>query len=613
MVTTATSGADFGWFRALDTPFGPTWWSARHGCFARVLRGLEGGRGAPFGLGVPGPRKLAWASDKSWIACEHVVGPTFAELLARVPARELHESVHQLVLGRALDFRFRFTHDGWAVPRAEQIRLGFDGTVAIEVQVGRGLPPNGWPDSSMRDAYHDARDASVGHFEAHARGVARGLGLSLTHVDRELDAWAALDVPLPGLLADVFPDAQRAWWDARERARALPSLDAPPEGSWMDVVLQAEQKERQRMNARADFARGGARQLLDRLADEDRDFSERDWSDVDPARDAPEAVARLHLMRERPLAQWTWRELAEWKGVRRQRLRALLGTRGLAPEPQSVGWAEVACEERVLKGETDLRRLQLFHGTPEPRIEHVMRRGSIAGWESHVPAEVVQRERGELQARSLFAIEAWCASTFDNATIAEVRDAWRARWLAVDDALGAEGIARCGELKPHFTPVAADALARAAATMEEEARPPPPQQPNRSVTVPATTPVATFRNTVDVVIANPGADVPPRIEVEVALRISSDTFEASTATFLGDVSFGRTSANEVQLSRGGVARMHATLRVSAGVLYVVDRRSANGTFVDGSKVNTPMVVLPASFIYIEAYRIRARLLPPPSV
>lgn len=361
------------------------------------------------------------------------------------------------------------------------------------------------------------------------------------------------------------------------------------------------------VTVRVDFARTGARPLLDRLANEERDFSERDYSDVDPVRDAPEAVARLRLMREKPLAAWTWRELAEWKGVRHQRLRALLSARGLAPEPRGVRRAEVVCEEHLLKGA--LRNQQLFHGTPEPRIEHIMRRGSIAGWNNQVPDDVVERERGELLARSLFAIEAWCASNFDNATIAEVRDAWRARWLTVDDALGPEGIARCGELAPHFAPVADDVLARAAATMEEEARPPPPPPPDRSVTVVATTPVATFHNTVDQRIDTQDADL-PRIEIEVARLTAPDTFEASTATFLGEVEFGRVVGADVQLSGSGVARRHATLVTRDSKLIMVDRRSVTGTYVDGRRLSSPKVLEPTSVITIGGYRIRVRLLPP---
>jgi hypothetical protein len=117
---------DFGWFRAVDAPFGPTWWSSRHGCFVRLFRGLDATNPPPFGLGVPGPRELAWSTTRDWVACEHVFGPTLAELLLRVPHQALRGDLVRSIVGRALACSVRFTHDGWAFPETKDIRLGFD-------------------------------------------------------------------------------------------------------------------------------------------------------------------------------------------------------------------------------------------------------------------------------------------------------------------------------------------------------------------------------------------------------------------------------------------------------------------------------------------------------
>lgn len=211
---------------------------------------------------------------------------------------------------------------------------------------------------------------------------------------------------------------------------------------------------------------------------------------MDPERDASDAIACFHIMREKPLPTWTWRELKEWTGVRRQRLRELRRARGLPPEARSVEVADIECERYVLQGRTSLWNLEVFVGPPDPRIEHVMRRGMLGGAKVVVPPDVLAREREELGVRGLFGMEAWCAATFDGAGIDDVRAAWRARWLAVDDALGPDGIVRCTLLPPHFAPASSEAIARAAELMAAEARPPPPPPPaDTSRTVPAETPV----------------------------------------------------------------------------------------------------------------------------
>ena len=117
---------------------------------------------------------------------------------------------------------------------------------------------------------------------------------------------------------------------------------------------------------------------------------------MDPERDASDAIACFHIMREKPLPTWTWRELKEWTGVRRQRLRELRRARGLPPEARSVEVADIECERYVLQGRTSLWNLEVFVGPPDPRIEHVMRRGMLGGAKVVVPPDVLAREREEL-------------------------------------------------------------------------------------------------------------------------------------------------------------------------------------------------------------------------
>jgi pSer/pThr/pTyr-binding forkhead associated (FHA) protein len=47
---------------------------------------------------------------------------------------------------------------------------------------------------------------------------------------------------------------------------------------------------------------------------------------------------------------------------------------------------------------------------------------------------------------------------------------------------------------------------------------------------------------------------------------------------------GRGEQNDVRLLEDSVSKFHATLLLKGDAWYVVDLRSANGTFVDGSRI-----------------------------
>src|SRR4029077_14616117 len=49
-------------------------------------------------------------------------------------------------------------------------------------------------------------------------------------------------------------------------------------------------------------------------------------------------------------------------------------------------------------------------------------------------------------------------------------------------------------------------------------------------------------------------------------------------------SIGRTDENDIVIPHESVSASHATIMLKAGSWYVVDQRSANGTYVDGYRV-----------------------------
>ena len=54
----------------------------------------------------------------------------------------------------------------------------------------------------------------------------------------------------------------------------------------------------------------------------------------------------------------------------------------------------------------------------------------------------------------------------------------------------------------------------------------------------------------------------------------------------GEITVGRTSDNDLLISDGSVSRLHATLRIENSRLTVIDNNSANGTYVNGKRIDT---------------------------
>lgn len=73
------------------------------------------------------------------------------------------------------------------------------------------------------------------------------------------------------------------------------------------------------------------------------------------------------------------------------------------------------------------------------------------------------------------------------------------------------------------------------------------------------------------------------------------------------LTIGRAEGNDLILSEGGVSRKHARFFVEGGGVVVEDTGSANGTFVDGEKIEGPTKLSTKSQIVIGDYEIQLKL------
>lgn len=65
-----------------------------------------------------------------------------------------------------------------------------------------------------------------------------------------------------------------------------------------------------------------------------------------------------------------------------------------------------------------------------------------------------------------------------------------------------------------------------------------------------------------------------------------------------EVTIGRVQGNDIILAKGNVSKRHTRLVLKDGRFIVVDLKSTNGTYVNGRKVTSPLVVKPGDKIYI---------------
>lgn len=74
----------------------------------------------------------------------------------------------------------------------------------------------------------------------------------------------------------------------------------------------------------------------------------------------------------------------------------------------------------------------------------------------------------------------------------------------------------------------------------------------------------------------------------------------------GELSVGRADGNDLVLSEGGVSRKHARFFTEGGQVLVEDAGSANGTFVDGERIEGPTPISGRAQVVIGDYEISIR-------
>src|SRR6186997_2596850 len=65
-----------------------------------------------------------------------------------------------------------------------------------------------------------------------------------------------------------------------------------------------------------------------------------------------------------------------------------------------------------------------------------------------------------------------------------------------------------------------------------------------------------------------------------------------------EITIGRVQGNDVILPKGNVSKRHSRIVLKDGRFIVVDLKSTNGTYVNGRKITSPLVVKPGDKIYI---------------
>src|SRR5882757_476058 len=65
-----------------------------------------------------------------------------------------------------------------------------------------------------------------------------------------------------------------------------------------------------------------------------------------------------------------------------------------------------------------------------------------------------------------------------------------------------------------------------------------------------------------------------------------------------EVTIGRVQGNDIVLPKGNVSKRHARIVLKDSKFIIVDLKSTNGTYVNGRKITSPLVVKDSDKIYV---------------
>src|SRR5438477_9950766 len=95
----------------------------------------------------------------------------------------------------------------------------------------------------------------------------------------------------------------------------------------------------------------------------------------------------------------------------------------------------------------------------------------------------------------------------------------------------------------------------------------------------------------------------------IKLTLTEKNGEPRLLTFDKDeITIGRVSGNDIVLAKGNVSKRHSRFTVkSPGQVEVADLKSTNGTYVNGRKIGSPMLLSASDRVYVGDFLINIDL------
>src|SRR5207245_7472633 len=84
-----------------------------------------------------------------------------------------------------------------------------------------------------------------------------------------------------------------------------------------------------------------------------------------------------------------------------------------------------------------------------------------------------------------------------------------------------------------------------------------------------------------------------------AITISEKGGESKRLEFdKPEITIGRVQGNDIILPKGNVSKQHSRIVLKDGKFIIVDLKSTNGTYVNGRKITSPIVIKSSDKVYI---------------
>ena len=70
-----------------------------------------------------------------------------------------------------------------------------------------------------------------------------------------------------------------------------------------------------------------------------------------------------------------------------------------------------------------------------------------------------------------------------------------------------------------------------------------------------------------------------------------------------EITIGRVQGNDIVIGKGNVSKRHARLVVRQGKYIIVDLKSTNGTYVNGRRITSPLVIEESDLVFVGDYKL----------